>query len=123
MTLVRLVHGGSPASRERAIAGEIPPASVAVALLEGIATDSGLSSSDTLTVTRIAPGCPCCTGSLTMRVTLNRLLRNPPAILFLSLTDASHLESVKSFLREGQYCGRLELGPDLDCGRVPKVQA
>ena len=121
MTLVRLVYGGDSASRERAIAGEISQGSTAVALLEGLATDTGLNSTDSLTVIRIAPGCPCCTGSLTMRVTLNRLLRNPPAVLFLSLTDASHLESVQSFLREAQYCGRLELGLGLDCGRAPKI--
>jgi len=123
MTLVRLVIGGDSASREQAIAGEISQGSTAVALIEGLATDTGLNSTDSLTVIRIAPGCPCCTGSLTMRVTLNRLLRNPPAVLFLSLTDASHLESVQSFLREEQYCGRLELGPELDCGRASKIRA
>ncbi len=123
MTLVRLVHGGDAAARERAIAGEIPPGTAAVALLEGLATESGLSSTESLTVLRIAPGCPCCTGSLTMRVTLNRLLRHPPAILFMSLTDASHLTSVQSFLQEEQYCGRLELGPELNCGRAPESQA
>lgn len=67
MTLVRLVHGGDSAAREKAIAGELPPGSTAVALLEGLASDSGLTPSEALTVIRIAPGCPCCTGSLTMR--------------------------------------------------------
>jgi hypothetical protein len=118
MTLVRLVHGGNSAAREKAIAGELSPGSTAVALLEGLASDSGLTPSEALTVIRIAPGCPCCTGSLTMRVTLNRLLRHPPEILFMSLSDASHLDSVQSFLREEQYCGRLYLGPELDCGRA-----
>ena len=119
MTLVRLVHGGDLAAREQAIASELPPGSTAVALLEGIATGHGLTSSDALTVIRIAPGCPCCTGSLTMRVTLNRLLRHPPDILFMGLTDAAHLTSVQSFLREEQYCGRLHLGAELDCSMSP----
>jgi len=117
MTLVRLVHGGDAAARELAIISELPPGSSAVALIEGMASERELSHSSALTVIRIAPGCPCCTGSLTMRVTLNRLLRHPPDILFMSLTDASHLASVQSFLREAQYCGRLKLGPELDCGQ------
>ena len=121
MTLVRLVYGGDSAAREKAIARELPTGSTAVALLEGIASDSGLTHSNALSVIRIAPGCPCCTGSLTMRVTLNRLLRHPPDVLFMSLTDASHLASVQSFLREEQYCGRLHLGSELDCGRVPEI--
>ena len=121
MTLVRLVHGGDSGAREQAIARELIPGSTAVALLEGIASGKWLSPSDSLTVIQIAPGCPCCTGSLTLRVTLNRLLRRPPDILFMSLTDASHLASVQSFLQEEQYCGRLYLGPVLDCGRAPTL--
>lgn len=123
MTLVRLVHGGDAAARERAIANEPLSGLTAVALLEGLATGTGLGSGSALTVLRIAPGCPCCTGSLTLRVTLNRVLRTPPDILFLSLTDASHLESVQRFLQEEQYCGRLELGPELVCGRAPEIRA
>jgi hypothetical protein len=123
MTLVRLVHGGDAASREQAIVNEIPFGTPAVALLEGIAIDTGLIATDALTVIRIAPGCPCCTGNLTLRVTLNRLLRNPPGLLFMSLSDASHLESVQRFLHEEQYCGRLQRGPDLPCGRAPEIRA
>ncbi len=123
MTIVRLVVGGSAEEREQAISRESPPGTKVVALLEGISTDSGLSSTDTLRVIRIAPGCPCCTGSLTMRVTLNRLLRDPPDLLFLGLTEASHLTTVRSFLQEEQYCGRLDLGPDVHCGRQPEIRA
>ncbi len=115
MTELRLVHGGDAAAREAAIARHLRPGATAVALLEGLASDTGLEPSDTLQVIRIAPGCPCCTGNLTMQVTLNRVLRHPPATLFLSLADASHLESIRSFLQQEQYCVRLMLGPDLNC--------
>ena len=115
MTELRLVHGGDAAAREKAIARHLPPGAPAVALLEGLAGGTGLEPSDALKVMRIAPGCPCCTGNLTMQVTLNRILRDPPAALFLSLADASHLESVRSFLQQEQYCARLTLGPDLHC--------
>ena len=116
MTVAQLVYGGNIRARELAIAAQVSPDTTAVALLEGIASGNELAESGQLSVIRIAPGCPCCTGNLTMQVTLNRLLRNPPDKLFLSLADASHRESVKSFLQQKQYCGRLELGPDLDCG-------
>ena len=45
-----------------------------------------------LQLLRIAPGCLCCSGNLVLRVTLNRLLRHPPARLFISLADATHIE-------------------------------
>lgn len=117
MTVVQLVYGGDVRSRELAIAAHVNPEATAVALLEGLASGAELPApSSQLSILRIAPGCPCCTGNLTMQVTLNRVLRHPPNQLFLSLADASHRESVKSFLQQEQYCGRLELGPDLDCG-------
>jgi hypothetical protein len=123
MTLVRLVHGGDAAAREQAIASEIPAGLKVAVLLEGLSATDVLPATDAITVIRIAPGCPCCTGNLTMRVTLNRLLREPPAILFLSLANSSHLGSVKSFLQEEQYCGRLEPGLDLECGRISEIRA
>ena len=117
MTIARLVYGGDRRTREMTIAAQARPGASSVAILEGLVPgDHALASSASLTLIRIAPGCPCCTGNLTLRVTLNRVLRQPPETLFLSLADASHRESVKSFLQQEQYCGRLELGPDLDCG-------
>ncbi len=122
MTETRLVHGGDAQTREQAIARHCRAGIPTVALIEGLA-GTELTSSGDLTVMRIAPGCPCCTGRLTMQVTLNRLLRNPPAELFLSLADASHLTSVRNFLQQEQYCARLQLGPDLDCGRAQENRA
>ena len=123
MTLTRLVYGGDGTSREAAIAHHLSPEVNTVVILEGIASHPRLQSDGSLQVIRIAPGCPCCTGKLTMSVTLNRVLRNPPATLFLSLADASHKETVRSFLQQAQYCARLELGSDLDCAQGSQNQA
>lgn len=118
MTTVTLVYGGSAAAREQAIAAQADPHRPGVAIVEGLA--SGQSPLDaiapaTLRTIRVAPGCPCCTGNLTMRVTLNRLLRQAPARLYLSLADASHREQVRAFLQDPQYQAHLELGPELEC--------
>ena len=50
-----------------------------------------------------------------MRITLNRVLREKPTRLFLSLADASHKAQVREFLQDAQYRAHLELGPELDC--------
>ncbi len=119
MTEVTLVHGGSGAAREAAIARQDFPLGASAAIVEGIANDSGalneLAAASVMKVIRVAPGCPCCTGNLTMRTTLNRLLREKPARLYLALADASHLANVRAFLQQAQYLEHLQLGPDLDC--------
>jgi hypothetical protein len=52
----------------------------------------------------IAPGCPCCLGNLTMRVTLARVLRQEaPARLVLALIEASHRERVLAWLQSPPY--------------------
>lgn len=117
MTLTRLVYGGNPNLREQTIGTYADPGLATTALVEGWSNaEAGLTSSGNLQVIRMAPGCPCCSGNLTMRVTLNRVLRAAPSVLFFSLADASHVASVRNFLQEQQYCDRLELGSDLDCG-------
>ncbi len=120
MTEVTLVHGGSAAAREAAIVQQDFPAGVSAAIVEGIANDRGalhaLAAASVMKVIRVAPGCPCCTGNLTMQITLNRLLREKPVRLYLSLADASHLANVRKFLQQAQYLEHLELSPDLDCG-------
>ncbi len=118
MIRVTLVFGGNAALRERAIAAHLDPHGENAAIIEGLAGgDPALEflAVPPVQVTRVAPGCPCCIGNLTMRVTLNRLLRRPPAHLFVSLADATHIEQLKSFLKETQYRNHLILGPELDC--------
>lgn len=120
MTVVTLVCGGSGAAREQAIAAHIDPQVANAAIIEGLPDGQAFLEASaerlSLQVVRVAPGCPCCSGNLTMRVTLNRLLRCAPARLYLSLADASHKPQVAAFLQEKQYQAHLQLGPDLMCG-------
>ena len=114
-----LVTGASPASREAAIAAALDdpatPRSDAVAIiLEGLPSGSSpLQHSDKLLVSRIAPGCLCCAGNLVMRVTLNRLLRQRPARLFIGVADIAHLDQLRSWLSSPPYDQLLALTPDL----------
>ena len=117
MTAVTLVTGSSYAAREAAIAAALRPGVSAFAILEGLPDgkpDSPLQQAlPPQQIVRIAPGCPCCTGSLTMRVTLNRVLRQAPQHLFIGLADTSHLEQFRDFLRTDSYSRLLTLTEDL----------
>ena len=118
MTLMTLVYGGSAGDREKAIASTIPPTGAGV-IIEGLPDGTGvledLAASCQLQLQRIAPGCPCCHGNLTVRVMLNRMLRPKPAKIYLAIADASHLPAIREFLQEDQYRQRLMLGPDINC--------
>lgn len=120
MTPATLVYGGNSTARERAITTRLDASCSTVVIAEGISgTDSSLQSLETqqqCQVFRIAPGCPCCSGNLTMRVTLNRILRRPPQRLYLSLASAAHLPQIRSFLQEAQYQSLLSLSEELNCG-------
>jgi len=119
MTVLSLVLGGSSNDRERAIAADLPPGLACAAIIEGLPSGaaplSELPPEVALDIVRVAPGCPCCTGNLTMRVTLNRVLRRSPAKLYLSLSDATHRDEVLLFLQAPQYLDLLAIGPDLQC--------
>jgi hypothetical protein len=56
-----------------------------------------------LPVVRIAPGCLCCTGNLTMRVHLNRLLRAKPQRLYIGVSPGTHLTTLQDFLSQAPY--------------------
>jgi hypothetical protein len=119
MTVLSLVLGGSADDRERAIAADLPPGLACAAIIEGLPSGAAplndIPPEVSLEVIRVAPGCPCCTGNLTMRVTLNRVLRRSPARLYLSLSDATHRDQVLMFLQAPQYLDLLAIGPDLQC--------
>jgi hypothetical protein len=119
MTPTTLVYGGSSSMREMAISTRFDPAWTTAVIAEGIPNGSaGLEEFATqkqLQLFRIAPGCPCCSGNLTMRVTLNRILRRPPQRLYLSLASAAHLPQIRNFLQEEQYQSLLHLAEELDC--------
>ncbi|MGS0740981.1 GTPase [Glaciimonas sp. GG7] len=100
LTIVTLVTGPSALARERAIwsamkadaAGNESGSTTAV-ILEGL--PDGKSDPEPahpqLLIKRIAPGCLCCIGNLTLRVTLNRLLRTRPSRIYISIADATHV--------------------------------
>lgn len=119
MTLTTLVTGMRAIERETAISAALDPDVRTAVILEGIASGSSaidtLAARDTLQIHRIAPGCMCCVGNLTLRVTLNRILRNPPQRLFISLATATHLTQLRGFLTDAPYDALLTLTEVKDC--------
>jgi G3E family GTPase len=117
MTPTTLVSGGRPAAREAAIAAALDPSVQTAVILEGIASGNGhlesKDNTDALRVLRIAPGCMCCVGNLTLRVTLNRLLRKPPSRLFIALSTSTHLAQIRNFLCTEPYDTFLTLTEDM----------
>ncbi len=116
VTAATLVIGARASLREVAIAQNIantPTSSIAV-ILEGMPDGTScLESSSTILISRIAPGCFCCIGNLTLRVTLNRILRCPPARLYISLAQVTHLDQLRLFLTEAPYDTLLALTADM----------
>lgn len=116
-SLLTLVSGGSYAQREAVIAAsiELLRADQATAvILEGLPDGTQrLSELPRLQLHRIAPGCMCCIGNLAMRVTLNRILRHPPAQLFLGLSSADHVEKIIQFLQQDDYKTLLLMDQDI----------
>ncbi|WEF31100.1 GTPase [Pseudoduganella chitinolytica] len=112
-----LVTGRRAADRERAIAAVIDGPDTTV-ILEGLADPTSplvdhTALADPPAIVRIAPGCLCCAGNLVLRVTLNRLLRRPPARLFISLADATHVGQLRAFLSAPPYDSLLSLCDDI----------
>ena len=116
-TATTLVLGGCASEREAAIGAALTPGVAAAAILEGLSDGKSVLADAlpqaALRVARIAPGCLCCAGNLILRVTLNRLLRHPPAQLFISLANATHVEQLRLWLSAAPYDALLALGPDL----------
>ena len=109
-----LVTGARAIERERAIASLLRPGIDTAIIIEGLAEpNTPLASDDGPTILRIAPGCLCCAGNLVLRVTLNRLLRRPPARLFISLADATHVGQLRAILSAQPYDSLLSLEDDV----------
>ncbi len=116
-----LVTGASAAAREQAILDRLAapdlqqPGVKSAVILEGL--PSGSSPLDSLPAhvlcERIAPGCLCCAGNLVLRVTLNRLLRQRPARLFIGVARSEHLDQLRSWLQAEPYDQLLRLTTDL----------
>ena len=123
--LVTLVTGSSAASRESALAevlaaGRDQSGRIAL-ILEGLPDGSQQTAMRLdpavnpaiLQAARIAPGCFCCVGNMTMRVTLNRMLRQRPARLYISLATVSHLDAIRALMTQAPYDSLLTLTDDL----------
>lgn len=114
MIRTTLVLGLAGPDREARIARELDPDLHTALILQGIPTgSSALAPSAQLDIARIAPGCPCCDGNLTLRVTLNRILRRRPLRLYIGLAPGAHLETVRAFLTAPPYDDFLLLTKDL----------
>jgi hypothetical protein len=116
MTRLTLVAGGAADTREAAIAAQLAlPATAdatAAVILEGL-PDGAAQFDPSIQIVRLAPGCPCCTGNLALRVTLNRVLRHPPTRLFIGIADATHIGALRAFLTHSPYDALLTLEDDL----------
>ena len=116
--LVTLVTGSQATAREKAIAAALDTAVASAIIMEGLGSGVGylesLAAEAAVPLIRIAPGCMCCTGNLTLRVHLNRILRHPPAHLFIGLANATHLEQIQTFLRTEPYDALLTLDQVID---------
>ncbi|WP_211465001.1 GTPase [Collimonas silvisoli] len=120
MTLTTLVSGGSANAREAAIHTAVEEDLLrsgvhlnTALILEGLSDGKLATLPHELDIKRIAPGCFCCIGNLTLRVTLNRLLRKPPARLYISIADNTHLPQLRDFLCHAPYDALLQMTPDL----------
>ena len=118
-----LVTGPRASVRESAIAALLEPGVPSAIILEGLADGGSALVLDNAVedtpakyaanVIRIAPGCLHCSGNLVLRVTLNRVLRRPPARLYISLASAEHLELLREWLSGAPYDVLLTLQPDI----------
>ena len=118
---VTLVLGGNAAGREEGIRARLAPGQDIALILEGLADGIERFNQERypqLRCARIAPACLCCTGNLTLRVTLNRILRHPPQHLYISLANSEHLPALCNFLGGAQYVGWLLPPVILDVGRA-----
>ncbi|HEV7856541.1 MAG TPA: GTPase [Herminiimonas sp.] len=113
VTLATLVTGARAGLRETAIAERIDPALHTAVILEGLPDGSDplqqASVQPHLKIVRIAPGCMHCIGNLVMRVTLNRMLRDKPQRLFVSVASGEHIEQLRQFLLASPYDALLSL--------------
>lgn len=123
MTLCILAAGGNYQQRQAAIAASLDPMVTSAVIFEGVdrtPASPGMpenfpAASGKLRISSIAVGCPCCDGGMVMRVTLNRMLQQHPAQLFISLANAAHLPHLQAYLSAPPYADRVTLAPILDC--------
>ncbi|MFZ6746414.1 GTPase [Undibacterium sp. JH2W] len=116
-TQLHLIHGASYTRREAAIAasldrlaGNSAATDKNIVILEGLPDGQDiLHPTDLLHINRIAPGCFCCIGNLSLRVTLNRALRQKPANIYLGIASDTHLDKLLLTLQDPTYTKLLEI--------------
>jgi hypothetical protein len=118
LTLVTLVTGNSAASREAAIVRRFDPKVSSAFILEGLSSGSGaleaLAEQAGFPLVRVAPACMCCIGNLTLRVHLNRLLRqHRPSSITIAVASAEHIGQLRAFLESEPYRDMLSLAPNI----------
>lgn len=101
----RIVAGRPGPSRAALLATLLSeaPSQPAACILEGGMPDGSeeVCAGPTTFVHVLAPGCPCCSGNLALRVTLTRVLRHErPRYLILALIDPKHQESLAKALSQ-----------------------
>ncbi|MBI1773514.1 MAG: GTPase [Burkholderiales bacterium] len=108
-----MIHGASYTQREAAIAASLaclPNTGKNIVILEGLPDGQDiLNPTDLLHISRIAPGCLCCIGNLSLRVTLNRALRQKPANIYLGIASDAHLDKLLLTLQDPTYTNLLEI--------------
>jgi len=118
------IVAGSPGPRRAMLLADllskIPPDESVSCIIEGAPSDgtAEIGVGPTGYVHVLAPGCPCCNGNLTLRVTLARVLRlEAPRNLIIAIIDERHQESLASTLARhngvntcASTCPRLPLG-------------
>jgi G3E family GTPase len=118
-----LVVGMSAFDREQAITKLLTnTASLKSAILiEGLSDGKSiLESNDLVIVARIASGCLCCSNNMIMRIYLNRLIRQKPQQLILSLSTSSHLDQIEEFLAAPDYAKNLEVSGVVNLNLTPQ---
>ena len=113
-TQVHFVSGRPGPARGEALSSLVrglPGQAAVVLVLEGAPTD-GSAESDLLLglpVHRLAPGCPCCIGNLTLRVTLARILRAAaPDHMVIALIEPEHVPNLCRLLSAAPWDVRLQ---------------
>ena len=111
-----LVAGCDAAQRAQALRTLLsgrPPQQKWAVITSNLGTLELLGGSTEVETAFVAPGCLCCTGLLTFRVGLVRLLRSmaaaPPAKLLIETGTSAHREKVRAELQGPQFAALIRL--------------
>ena len=98
-TPVRLVPADPAAVGERALALASRAEKPVAVVVEG--GDQLLQAPAGVTLIQLAPACLCCVGELPLRVTLARLLRQKPSVIWVEVSSLVHREQLLQRLEQG----------------------